>query len=74
LQTLGEGTESEREREGERREREREREGAIEKTFNSICMHAAAGYLTARPPALEIFPSWPMSHLQHPYSVSTGSI
>ncbi|KAK3135432.1 hypothetical protein QOZ80_5BG0418840 [Eleusine coracana subsp. coracana] len=32
-------------------------------------MHAAAaGYLAARPPTLEIFPSWPMSHLQQPYS------
>ncbi|GJN14548.1 hypothetical protein PR202_gb01389 [Eleusine coracana subsp. coracana] len=29
---------------------------------------AAAGYLAARPPTLEIFPSWPMSHLQQPYS------
>uniref|UniRef100_A0A0D9ZZW3 DOG1 domain-containing protein n=1 Tax=Oryza glumipatula TaxID=40148 RepID=A0A0D9ZZW3_9ORYZ len=27
-----------------------------------------AGYLAARPPTLEIFPSWPMSHLQEPYS------
>ncbi|OEL25044.1 Transcription factor HBP-1b(c38), partial [Dichanthelium oligosanthes] len=50
------------------------RERAVEKTFNSICMYAAAGYLAARPPTLEIFPSWPMNHLQQPYSVSTGSI
>jgi hypothetical protein len=33
---------------------ERELEVAIEKTFNSICMHAAAGYLAARPLTLEI--------------------
>lgn len=37
-------------------------------------MYAAAGYLAARPPTLEIFPSWPMSHLQEPYSVSTASL
>jgi hypothetical protein len=47
---------------------------SLEKTFNSICMYAAAGYLAARPPTLEIFPSWPMSHLQQPYSVSTVSV
>jgi transcription factor TGA len=34
----------------------------------------SAGYLAARPPTLEIFPSWPMSHLQEPYSVSTASL
>uniref|UniRef100_A0A0E0L341 DOG1 domain-containing protein n=1 Tax=Oryza punctata TaxID=4537 RepID=A0A0E0L341_ORYPU len=28
------------------------------------------GYLAARPPTLEIFPSWPMSQLQEPYSNS----
>jgi transcription factor TGA len=37
-------------------------------------MYAAAGNLAARPLTLEIFPSWPMSHLQQPYSVSTGSV
>ncbi|XP_025805153.1 transcription factor TGAL5-like isoform X1 [Panicum hallii] len=31
-------------------------------------MYAAAGNLAARPLTLEIFPSWPMSHLQQPYS------
>uniref|UniRef100_A0ACD5T9A5 Uncharacterized protein n=1 Tax=Avena sativa TaxID=4498 RepID=A0ACD5T9A5_AVESA len=35
---------------------------------------AAAGYLAARPPTLEIFPSWPMTHLQHPYSANSQSV
>ncbi|CAM0955304.1 unnamed protein product [Alopecurus aequalis] len=35
---------------------------------------AAAGYLAARPPRLEIFPSWPMSHLQQPYSANSQSV
>ncbi|VAH19664.1 unnamed protein product [Triticum turgidum subsp. durum] len=35
---------------------------------------AAAGYLAARPPTLEIFPSWPMSHLQQPYSGNSQSV
>ncbi|KAG8068498.1 hypothetical protein GUJ93_ZPchr0005g15371 [Zizania palustris] len=30
----------------------------------------SAGYLSASPPTLEIFPSWPKSHLQQPYSNS----
>lgn len=47
---------------------------SVEKTFNSICMYAAAGYLADRPPTLAIFPSWPMSHLQQPFSVSTASV
>ncbi|GJM88731.1 hypothetical protein PR202_ga05283 [Eleusine coracana subsp. coracana] len=34
----------------------------------------AAGYLAARPPTLEIFPSWPMSHLQQPYSGNSQSV
>ncbi|CAN6350855.1 unnamed protein product [Urochloa humidicola] len=33
-----------------------------------------AGYFAARPPTLEIFPSWPMSHLQQPYSGNTHSV
>ncbi|XP_066367596.1 transcription factor TGAL5-like isoform X1 [Miscanthus floridulus] len=33
-----------------------------------------AGYLAARPPTLEIFPSWPMSHLQKPYSGNSHSV
>ncbi|KAJ1263124.1 hypothetical protein BS78_09G161000 [Paspalum vaginatum] len=32
------------------------------------------GYLAARPPTLEIFPSWPMSHLQQRYSGNTHSV
>ncbi|XP_020394599.1 transcription factor TGAL5 isoform X2 [Zea mays] len=32
------------------------------------------GYLAARPPTLEIFPSWPMSHLQQPYSGNSHSV
>lgn len=35
---------------------------------------AVAGYLAARPPTLEIFPSWPMSHLQRPYSGNSQSV
>ncbi|KAK1603049.1 hypothetical protein QYE76_037681 [Lolium multiflorum] len=35
---------------------------------------SAAGYLAARPPTLEIFPSWPMSHLQQPYSANSQSV
>uniref|UniRef100_A0A452Z7R3 DOG1 domain-containing protein n=1 Tax=Aegilops tauschii subsp. strangulata TaxID=200361 RepID=A0A452Z7R3_AEGTS len=56
------------------------RERAIDKAFNSVCMYAAAavaaaaGYLAARPPTLEIFPSWPMSHLQKPYSGNSQSV
>jgi hypothetical protein len=44
--------------------------------FNSLCMHAAAaaaataGYLAARPPTLEIFPSWPMRQQQQLHSVN----
>ncbi|EEE63889.1 hypothetical protein OsJ_18714 [Oryza sativa Japonica Group] len=34
----------------------------------------SAGYLAARPPTLEIFPSWPMSHLQEPYSQNSQSV
>uniref|UniRef100_A0A0D9WH31 DOG1 domain-containing protein n=1 Tax=Leersia perrieri TaxID=77586 RepID=A0A0D9WH31_9ORYZ len=34
----------------------------------------AAGYIAARPPTLEIFPSWPMSHLQDPYSQNSQSV
>ncbi|XP_040379911.1 transcription factor TGAL5 isoform X4 [Oryza brachyantha] len=34
----------------------------------------SAGYLAARPPTLEIFPSWPMSHLQDPYSQNSQSV
>ncbi|TVU19605.1 hypothetical protein EJB05_35764 [Eragrostis curvula] len=38
-------------------------------------VHAnTAGYLAARPPTLEIFPSWPMSHLQQPYSGNSQSV
>ncbi|XP_039800807.1 transcription factor TGAL5-like [Panicum virgatum] len=37
-------------------------------------MYAAAGFLAARPPTLEIFPSWPMSHLQQPYSGNSLSV
>ncbi|KAL6620320.1 hypothetical protein ACP70R_035459 [Stipagrostis hirtigluma subsp. patula] len=34
----------------------------------------SAGYLAARPPTLDIFPSWPMSHLQQPYSRNSQSV
>uniref|UniRef100_A0A0D9WH30 DOG1 domain-containing protein n=1 Tax=Leersia perrieri TaxID=77586 RepID=A0A0D9WH30_9ORYZ len=34
----------------------------------------SAGYIAARPPTLEIFPSWPMSHLQDPYSQNSQSV
>jgi hypothetical protein len=41
---------------------------------NSLCIHAAAaGYLAARPPTLEIFPTWPMRHQQQLHSVSEGA-
>jgi hypothetical protein len=53
---------------------EGERAVELKKNFSFICMYAAAGNLAARPLTLEIFPSWPMSHLQQPYSVSTGSV
>ncbi|XP_062179234.1 transcription factor TGAL5-like isoform X2 [Phragmites australis] len=37
-------------------------------------LHTKSGYLAARPPTLEIFPSWPMSHLQQPYSGNSRSV
>ncbi|XP_012699864.1 transcription factor TGAL5 isoform X3 [Setaria italica] len=40
----------------------------------SATAYFAAGYLAARPPTLEIFPSWPMSHLQQPYSGNSHSV
>lgn len=36
--------------------------------------HTKSAYLAARPPTLEIFPSWPMSHLQQPYSANSQSV
>nr|CAB3465095.1 unnamed protein product [Digitaria exilis] len=51
-----------------------EGERVVEETLNSICMYAAAGYLATRPPTLEIFPSWPMSHLQQAYSGNSHSV
>ncbi|KAL6614129.1 hypothetical protein ACP70R_036399 [Stipagrostis hirtigluma subsp. patula] len=35
---------------------------------------AAAGYLAARPPTLEIFPSWPMRHQQQLHSGNSQSV
>jgi transcription factor TGA len=35
-----------------------------------VSIHAAAGYPAARPPTLEIFPSWPTRHQQQLHSVS----
>ncbi|KAF8719622.1 hypothetical protein HU200_024363 [Digitaria exilis] len=35
---------------------------------------SSAGYLATRPPTLEIFPSWPMSHVQQAYSGNSHSV
>ncbi|TVU36413.1 hypothetical protein EJB05_18346 [Eragrostis curvula] len=44
------------------------------KSGSDVQTKSAAGYLAARPPTLEIFPSWPMSHQQQLHSGNTQSV
>ncbi|KAL6840281.1 hypothetical protein ACP4OV_030091 [Aristida adscensionis] len=41
---------------------------------SDVLTKSAAGYLAARPPTLEIFPSWPMRHQQQLHSGNSQSV